>query len=692
MTSAVRPDLDPSDLLSLLTVTRPPHPYPSSLHPNTPYPLKQLHDTRYPPSHLARATATAVVAPVAIGSLKSLLDTFVAVEASEAISALAGHITTPASLAQFEGSEAAIDMLREAGAEEAAKLIARHLARNHPSTDERQSVRLLRRLRDLGMDDEIANAVDWLAENAVLTDPVHARVLLADLRHDGFLEAASRLADRAADQADLSHPGLAGKLLAELCMTGKEAGLLRRDPVGQATLWNLAAVARLARELAEAGALDSAIRLTDRVEPARASALLKEILERESLPGLIDAVARKAVAQVDLSRPAEVRTLLRRLSEAEASELIPELAALTCGHVDVSDPAIVSLVRMMRQVGEYNVAKVVARQAAADVGLTNAEAIADLIQETMDLGLTVEASRLAEHAVETTQGELPDLINLLSAMDEAGASDARTALAVKAAAAIDLSIDRPELTQLLDVLHDTGQDSVIGGMLRDLLGRDGAPGARIVSFVLEHSHRLGLDVLRAEIEGDVLPLVSLADPAAAASLLRELRRADVPAAGVADRAALEALVDRRGTAALLAEMRESGLTTAVEILAGRIKDEGDPDHPELELVMAELKQLGADATIDVIVDRAMKTAKRHGLAGRVDLLRTLGGLGYPSDAIETLARDTPLSISFSDRAGQDLEYVWLAVHEIPSPVSNDHAPPRCFAWSGGFTGPLAPMT
>ena len=104
-------------------------------------------------SHLARATATAVVAPVAIGSLKSLLDTFVAVEASEAISALAGHITTPASLAQFEGSEAAIDMLREAGAEEAAKLIARHLARNHPSTDERQSVRLLRRLRDLGMDD-----------------------------------------------------------------------------------------------------------------------------------------------------------------------------------------------------------------------------------------------------------------------------------------------------------------------------------------------------------------------------------------------------------------------------------------------------------------------------------------------------------------------------------------------------------
>ena len=258
-------------------------------------------------------------------------------------------------------------------------------------------------------------------------------------------------------------------------------------------------------------------------------------------------------------------------------------------------------------------------------------------------------------------------------MDEAGASDARTALAVKAAAAIDLSIDRPELTQLLDVLHDTGQDSVIGGMLRDLLGRDGAPGARIVSFVLEHSHRLGLDVLRAEIEGDVLPLVSLADPAAAASLLRELRRADVPAAGVADRAALEALVDRRGTAALLAEMRESGLTTAVEILAGRIKDEGDPDHPELELVMAELKQLGADATIDVIVDRAMKTAKRHGLAGRVDLLRTLGGLGYPSDAIETLARDTPLSISFSDRAGQDLEYVWLAVHEIPRTATDRRA-------------------
>ena len=75
---------------------------------------------------------------------------------------------------------------------------------------------------------------------------MHARVLLADLRDDGFLQAASRLADRAADQAALSHPGLAGKLLAELCMTGKEAGLLRRDPVGQATLWNLAAVARLA--------------------------------------------------------------------------------------------------------------------------------------------------------------------------------------------------------------------------------------------------------------------------------------------------------------------------------------------------------------------------------------------------------------------------------------------------------------
>jgi hypothetical protein len=493
--------------------------------------------------------------------------------------------------------------------------------------------------------------------------------LLEDLRGSGFREAASRLAERAATEASLTHPGFAGYLLAELRESGKEAEFLRRDPVSQADLWNLAAVARLARELGEADAVDSAIRLADRVEPPHAAKLLKELLARECVPEVVYVAARKAVAHVDPSRPAQVSTLLSLLHEADASDLIRELAAQATGLLDVSNPSTITrTIRLLDLAGEHGTARTVAKRAAADSSVAEAAAVASLIREILKLGLHEEASQLADRAVGTSDQRLPALVDLLAAMNEAGAANARTVLAQRGAAAIDPGIHGPEeaaIAQLLDALHDTGQDVVIDRMLRDLLAREGVENANAVRFALEHSCRLGISAVQGELENGVLPVVSLADPRAAGALIGELRRTGVTAiADVADRAAREALVDAEGVATLLKELRDAGLATAATILIGRINDEGNPGLRELKLVVDELRQQGGDG-IHSVVDRVMETAKRDDPYARLHMLGTLSGLRYSRDAIETLARDTPLVIGFSDGLRADVEYIYMALREIP---------------------------
>jgi pimeloyl-ACP methyl ester carboxylesterase len=644
--------------------------------------LKQVHacGAISAANNLACTIAAVDVPPSNMYLLKPMLDAFVDVGANDAIRVLAERITTSVILAQDPGSPALIKELSQAGARDAARLIARHRVStfsrvwSEPArtylVEPPGPIQLLQQLCDLGMD-EAAEIADELAEHTAMTNPVWARVL-EGLRENGFPEAAGKLAERIAYEADLSRPRLAAYLLAELRKAGKEAVLLGFDPATQADLGNLADVARLARELGEAGAADPAMRLVSQVEPSHAAALLEKVTEQGCIPEVLGVVARTAVSCVDPSRSADVHALLGTLTRTDSGDLIRELAAQTSWQVDVSDPAAATrLVRALSQAGEYEAAMGVAKRAAAEASIADAAAVARLIREARKLGLCAEASRLADHAVETNWQRLPALIDLLAAMNEAGAQSARTLLSRRAATGIDPRIGRPEvetdLAGLLTVLHETGQDDAVSVVLRNLLAGEVAPGAHTVRFSLEHSQRLGIDAMLAEVERDALPAVSLADPLVASRLLRELRQAGVPgAARVASRAVHEALVVRQGTAALLSEVRESGDASAVQILTERIHHEGDPGLRELPLLVEELRRLGADQTIDMVVDRAMAFAKRDGLRGHLELLITLAGLRYPRNAIEVLARDAPLFVGFSNPSSYEIEQVHMTLDCVPS--------------------------
>ena len=643
--------------------------------------LNQLHEcgATTAVNDLASTIAAAALPP-GDRFIQTLLETFTTMGANDAISVLAGRIITPGSLTIWQPmSPLMIKVLSQAGAGDEARLLARHLARTFSSEqpesastfspDPPRPIQLLAQLRDLGLDDEAAELADELAKHYDWTNRGSTRVL-AGLRENGFLEAAGQLAERAVLQENLSRPGLTAALLSELRKVGKEAVLLRLDPASQADVGYPAWVAQLASELGKAGAVESAIRLVVRVNPRNAPELLENVLDQDCVPQVVAAVAQVAMSGVDPSQPTHVRDLLNELSRANAGDLVHELASWSSWEVNVSDPsAAIKLIRALCEAGENNAAQSIAQRAAADASIASAAATAGLIRETRKLGLTAEASHLANRATETTLNWLPALINLLAAMNEADAKSARNALARKAAEGINPFLARTQdesaLAQLLSVLHETGQDDVISGILRGL-AHDASADTQAVRFALEHARRLGIEPVWTEIERDVLPSVSLADPGAAARLLRDLDRIGTTAAvHVANRASQEALVDRQGIAQLLKEIRESGAAAAVETLTKRIRDEGDPGLMELPELVEELRQVAANQAIEAIIARAMEVARSSSLLGRLDLLLTLAHLRYPRKAIEALAREVPLFAGFSNPSSQEIEQVHMALEEVP---------------------------
>ena len=203
--------------------------------------------------------------------------------------------------------------LRAAGAGDA--VTARWPATRRPRQPRRPGGRrrLLRALREAGAGDAVTALATRAAGHASLDDPGAVAVLLRELREAGASDAVTALAARAAGHASLDDPGAVAALLGELREAGASdavTALLARDPAGHASLDDPGAVAWLLGELREAGASDAVTAL----------------------------LARDPAGHASLDDPGAVAGLLEELREAGASDAVTALAARAAGHASLDNP------------------------------------------------------------------------------------------------------------------------------------------------------------------------------------------------------------------------------------------------------------------------------------------------------------------------------------------------------------------
>lgn len=613
----------------------------------------------------------------ASASIGETLDILIAVKATDAIITLAQRIAVAEPPARHEGLPRLIATLQAAGETQTAELLADRLT---ASTNlDVIDLNGLRQLSEAGMEDLVTSALDHLVARADVTDPERARGILWGLRRAGYPDAAARLAERAAEEVRLSHAGLVGYLLRELRKYGKEAILLRRDPAASADFrasppkTRMAAVARLVKELADAGASELATQLISRVPRQEAADLLTNMLERQCSPELVTTVVSEVAANADVTSPKEARGLLTLLRRARADDAIRAVTAKIPAQVDVGNPGeTAQLIWKLHDLGEDGVAAAIAASAVKKTDACDTEGVAKLIREMAKADLAAEAQELAAKASAPDGARLDDpeaLADLLAAIGDAGASDAMRVLAARAADSLDLEhIEEETLVKLLDLFHVPDLDDTVMIIFRRLLASHAdQPGA--IGFLAEQSHRLSAPGLLAELEAEALSAVDLTDPADAADLLTALRHAgSARLTEVAARAADEAKLDHGyAIAALLRELSEPGARPAAQILAGRIAREGPPDLLRNESVIASLRQLSADDAITALADRAIQNVKPDDLRSYLGLLEDLERIGCASQTLERLTSELPQAarsaraIAFLSDGPSDIESTTIVV-------------------------------
>ena len=249
--------------------------------------------------------------------------------------------------------------------------------------------------------------------------------------------------------------------------------------------------------------------------------------------------------------------------------------------------------------------------------LGNADAVRQLITLLRQVS-PADIARAARWAIShVSLDNLQAITSLLEALRRAGASNAVTALATRAAS--DASLDDPRaVAELLRELREARADDAV----QALLARDPASHA------------------------------NLNDPRAAASLLRALReaRADNAVTTLAARAASHVSLDNpRSAASLLRSLREAGTGNAVNTLAARTARAAILNNPRVVAELLEgLRAAGADDAIQTLLARGPAS---HAVLGNpralVLLLRALREAGA-DDAVTTLAARAARAASLTD--------------------------------------------
>jgi uncharacterized protein YidB (DUF937 family) len=240
-----------------------------------------------------------------------------------------------------------LDALREAGAEEAVRaLLDRDPAAHADLSDAGGVAHLLDALRKECTEDAARLLVGRAVAEIDAPTPRAVTELLGALRRAGAEDAARLLVGRAVAEVDVSDARAVAKLLDALRESGAEEAvraLLDRDPAAHADLSDAGGVTYLLGALQRAGADDDMRALLDRDPAAHVDVshssdveILLGWLFQEK--GAVQTLARRAVAEVDVSDARAVAKLLDALRESGAEEAVRALLDRDpAAHADLSD-------------------------------------------------------------------------------------------------------------------------------------------------------------------------------------------------------------------------------------------------------------------------------------------------------------------------------------------------------------------
>jgi hypothetical protein len=184
-------------------------------------------------------------------------------------------------------------------------------------------------------------------------------------------------------------------------------------------------------------------------------------LQRDGVEHTTNALARRAAAVIDVSRPLPVAVLLKALHEVDAKDAVAALLARApADHVDPTDAVgAIQLLQGLRENGAHRATKILAHRAATHAHLTDPMAVAALLQELLMAGANQAIAALLDRAPATHADPTDPLgvADLLRALRHAGADQAADTLAHRAAPHTDLTHPY-SVAQLLGELRLIGAD------------------------------------------------------------------------------------------------------------------------------------------------------------------------------------------------------------------------------------------
>jgi hypothetical protein len=291
---------------------------------------------------------------------------------------------------------------------------------------------------------------------------------------------------------------------------------------------------------------------------------------------------------------------LTRLGDYAAGHGLYRYAAtlLTLAAAQGGTRAAAGLIGLLRKAVPQDVARA-ALWAVACASLDQAWAVADLLHELREAGASDAATMLADRAASHASLDNPwAVIDLVHELREAGASDAATALADRAAS--HASLDNPgSVVALLEALREIGASDAVTTLLAH---------PRRVASLLRQLREAGDSDAATMLADRAASHASVDDYWAATLLVHELREAGASdaATALADRAAAHAsLHDPSRIVALLEALREAGDSDAATALADRAAYYASVDNPLAAIgLLYEFRKAGAGNAAATLVARA----------------------------------------------------------------------------------------
>jgi len=355
--------------------------------------------------------------------------------------------------------------------------------------------------------------------------------------------------------------------------------------------------------------------------------------------------ARWAVEHVAIDNPRAVEFLLEHLNSIGATELVAALTARNpAAHTPMDDVGAIALLLLALDKAEAadQVATLLARDVAAHVVLDEQENVDYLLQVLHRIGATEQVTAFARRAAAAVAIDSPFAVGwLLYEMLSAGVTDQVAALLARNPAT-HMSLDNPEAVGwLLSWFRLAKSHEQIAVLLaRDPVARVQLDNSEHVEYLAKHLLSVAATEQLAKLVERATEYVDAEDPGKLVVALHMAGAAEQVAVVAARAVETVALADAAAVARLLRQLRTADATSQIDTLLTRDPAlHTDADHPYwMAELLSELRDVGAAEQVARLARRAANNATVDEPEGVGRLLRELAAVA-PERVGDLLARN-----------------------------------------------------